>query len=87
MESEQKDLKMKLNDLEKNQKALMEMTYPKTMKPRTIVKARKSVTFKGGGSYLMTPLCRVSRLKKGAPPDTFVKYNIFNPQKRTKAKD
>ena len=47
MESEQKDLKMKLNDLEKNQKALMEMTYPKTMKPRTIVKARKSVTFKG----------------------------------------
>ena len=47
MESEQKDLKMKFNDLEKNQKALMEMTYPKTMKPRTIVKARKSVTFKG----------------------------------------
>ena len=50
MESKQKDLKMKLNDLEKNQKALIEMTYPKTMKPRTIVKARKSVTFKGGGS-------------------------------------
>ena len=47
MKTEQKDLKMKLNDLEKNQKALMEMTYPKTMKPRTIVKARKSVTFKG----------------------------------------
>ena len=47
MKSDQKDLKMKLNDLEKNQKALMEMTYPKTMKPRTIVKARKSVTFKG----------------------------------------
>ena len=47
METEQKDLKMKLKDLEKNQKALMEMTYPKTMKPRTIVKARRSVTLKG----------------------------------------
>ena len=47
LKTEQKDLKMKLNDLEKNQKALMEMTYPKTMKPRTIVKDRKSVTFKG----------------------------------------
>ena len=47
METEQKNLKIKIDDLEKNKKALEIMTFPKTTKPRTILKARKSIAFKG----------------------------------------
>ena len=47
METEQNNLKNKLNDLEKNRKALEIMTYPKTIKPRKIIKAKRSVALKG----------------------------------------
>ena len=40
-------LENKLNDLEKNRKALEIMTYPKTIKPRKIIKAKRSVALKG----------------------------------------